>query len=143
MKAICVTGVSGSGKTYFAKKFAEENNYEYIDVNKIIDENKEVVSGFDEKLDTKEVDVEKLNEILVELIKNSEETLVIDSHLSHFLDKEYVEKVYVVKCEVKELKKRLEERGYNKEKIEENVESELMDVCLNEAKELGHDVEIV
>lgn len=143
MEVLCVTGVAGSGKTHFAKKLAEGENYKYIDVNKIIEENKEVVTGYDEKLQTKIVNTDKLNKILVKLIKNSKENLVIDSHLSHYLDNKYVDKVYVIKCNVKELKNRLEKRGYSKYKIEQNVEAELMDVCSQEAKELGHKIEIV
>lgn len=142
-KILCVTGVAGSGKTYFAKKLAKEKKYKYIDVNKIIKENKDVVSGYDKKLKTKIIDVEKLKKVLAGLIKNSRKNLVIDSHLSHYIDKKYVDKVYVVKTGIKILKKRLEKRGYSKDKIEENIEAELMDACYNEAKELGHKVEIV
>lgn len=40
---------------------------------------------------------------------------------------------------MKELKRRLKKRGYHKEKIEENLECEIMDVCLEEAREKGHE----
>ena len=43
IKAVCVTGVAGSGKTMFAKKLAIDNNYGYLDVNKIIDKNKKMI----------------------------------------------------------------------------------------------------
>tara|TARA_Y100000034_G_C6604583_1_gene263112 strand:- start:78 stop:515 length:438 start_codon:yes stop_codon:yes gene_type:complete len=143
MKVICVTGVAGSGKTYFAKKLAKENKYKYVDVNNIIEQNKEVVSSYDKKFKTKIVDTNKLNKILIELIEKSSKKLVIDSHLSHYLDKKYVSKVYVVKTSVKKLRSRLKKRGYLKNKVEENVEAELMDICFHEAKELGHNVEVV
>ncbi len=69
--------------------------------------------------------------------------LVIDSHLSHYLPKEKVKLCVICKCDVKELRKRLKKRGYAKAKIEENVEAEIMDVCLNEAKEEGHRIKII
>ena len=41
------------------------------------------------------------------------------------------------------LKKRLERRKYNKLKIQENLECEIFDVCLNEARELKHKIKII
>ena len=143
IKAVCVTGVAGSGKTMFAKKLAIDNNYGYLDVNKIIDKNKKVIYGYDKKLKTKIIDIDKIKEVLTSIIKKSKKKLIIDSHLSHYLDKKYVDKVFIIKCDVNELRRRLKKRGYNKEKIEENVEAEIMDVCFNEAKELGHRIKIV
>jgi len=143
IKVVCVTGVAGSGKTRFARRLARSKDYMYLDVNKIIGKNKEVISGYDKKLKTKIIDIDKLKEVLTRIIEKSKKKLVIDSHLSHYLDKKYVDKVFIIKCEVNELRKRLKKRGYNKKKIEENVEAEIMDVCFNEAKELEHDVKIV
>ena len=40
MKIICVTGSVGTGKTYVSKKLAKALKYKYIDVNKIIEENR-------------------------------------------------------------------------------------------------------
>jgi broad-specificity NMP kinase len=44
---------------------------------------------------------------------------------------------------LKKLKQRLKKRGYHKAKIEENLECEIFDVCLEEAKEAGHKVKII
>jgi broad-specificity NMP kinase len=38
---------------------------------------------------------------------------------------------------------RLKRRGYPREKIKENLECEIFDICLNEAKERGHKTIIV
>lgn len=143
IKAVCVTGVAGSGKTRFARRLAIENDYKYLDVNKIIGKNKKIISGYDKKLKTRIIDIDKLKGVLIRIIKKSKKKLVIDSHLSHYLDKKYVDKVFIIKCDVHKLRRRLKKRKYNKEKIEENVEAEIMDVCFNEAKELGHNVKIV
>jgi len=139
--AIIVTGSVGTGKTTFAKKLAEKLNYKYIDVNKIISE-KNLEEGYDKKKKCKIIDTDKLNKVLIDMIKK-DTNLVIDSHLSHYLPKKYVEKCYVTKCNLKELEKRLKKRKYSKEKIRENLDAEIFDVCLTEAKEQGHDIEIV
>ncbi len=142
MKAIIFTGTPGSGKTFEAKKYAVNNNLEYIDVKKVISEHN-LCESKDEQRDCIVVDETKLAKILVDIIKKSSKQLVIDSHMSHFISPEYVEICYVCKCEFKELEKRLQKRGYSKDKIKENIECEIMDVCLNESKEAKHNVEII
>ena len=138
---LIVSGTPGTGKTTFARKLAKEKNYKYIDVKNLIKE-KNLSEGYDKKRDTKIIDTEKLNKVLIEIIKKNK-NLVIDSHLSHYLPKKYVDKCYITKCSLSELKKRLEKRGYSKEKVRENLDAEIFDVCRVKALELGHDVEIV
>jgi len=116
MKAIIITGSVGTGKTTLAKKLAKENNLIYIDVNKLIKQ-QNLSEGFDKKRDCEIIDARKLNDILIKKIKSSKKQLIIDSHLSHYLPKKYVEKCIVCKCSLKELKKRLQKRKYAKKKI--------------------------
>lgn len=143
MKVIIVTGSVCSGKTTLAKRIAKEKNAKYIDVNKVIIKHKEVVKGYDKKGKCKIIDVQKLNKILIEIIRKSKKDLVIDSHMSHYLPKKYIDLCIVTKCDLKVLKRRLERRGYSKEKIRENLDAEIFDVCLNEAKEMGHKIKII
>ncbi|MBR9690364.1 AAA family ATPase [Candidatus Woesearchaeota archaeon] len=138
---IIVTGTPATGKTTIAKKIAEKKNFEYVDVNVVIEKNK-LESGYDEKRDSKIINTEKLNNLLIEKIKNSK-NIVIDSHLSHYLPKEYVDLCIVTKCGLKELEKRLKQRGYSEEKIRENLDAEIFDTCKTEAQEQGHNVKVV
>src|SRR3989344_5814218 len=96
VKVICVSGCVCCGKTKYSKKLAKEKNYEYIDLNKVIDDNK-LKDKYDKKRKTWEVDVSKLKKVLVKLIKNSKK----------------------------------------------NLDTEIFDVCYEEAKELGHKVEVI
>lgn len=138
---ICVTGTPGTGKTTYSKKLAKKLKYKYVDVSKIIKEEK-LYEEYDRKNKEYVVDEKKLSKFLLELTKVDKE-LVIDSHLSHYLKAKNVEKVIVMKCELKELKKRLDKRKYNKQKIQDNMDSEIFDICKNEAEELGHKVEVL
>ncbi len=158
MKTIIITGSVGTGKTTLSRKLAEKLNFEYIDVNKIINK---ISEGYDKKRKSKIVDIDKLNKYLIKeisIIKNSNKKtpikkfklnnknnkikngIVIDSHLSHYLPKKYVDLCVVTKCDLKTLEKRLRKRGYNKEKIRENLDAEIFDICLEEAKEKGHNI---
>ena len=140
-----VTGTPGTGKTTIATAIAMQTNAVYIDVNKMIKEEK-LSTSYDKKRKAKVVDTKKLNKILIQTIKEAKKKgipLVIDSHLSHYLAAKYVDLCIVTKTNLKKLKGRLKKRRYNQEKIRENMDCEIFDVCLMEAKELGHKIKIV
>ena len=141
-KAIIVSGSVGAGKTTFAKNLAGKLNAKYVSINDVVDKYK-ISKSYDKKRKSKIVDVDKLNKILVGLINKSRKKLVIDGHLSHYLPKRYVERCYIVKCELKELEKRLEKRGYSNANVRENLDAEIFDVCLEEAKEMKHKINVI
>ncbi len=130
---IIITGTPGTGKTKVAnalKKFG----FKVIDFKKEVERCGAIV-GFDKKRNSKIIDEEKITECFK---KFSENFFVIESHLSHFIDPKFVETAVVLKCEPKELHRRLKKRGWNEKKIQENVEAEILDVILNETIENGH-----
>lgn len=134
---ICITGSVAAGKTTLARMLKKELRYKYIDINKLVKE-KKLYDYYDGKDKSYVVDVNKLSRFLVEIIKSDNRDLIIDSHLSHYLPKKYVDLCIVAKCDLKELKKRLEKRKYSKEKVRENLDAEIFDICLNEAEEGDH-----
>ena len=142
MKFIIITGSVGSGKTTLSKKLSKYLDFDYFDVNKII--KKEGLSeGYDKKNMCEIVDFKKLNRILIKIIKESKNGIVIDSHLSHYLQKRYVDLCIVTKCNLNILKNRLKKRKYNEKKIKDNLEAEIFNVCFEEAREKGHKILIV
>jgi|TARA_Y100000310_G_scaffold345860_1_gene471647 adenylate kinase len=152
MKVLIVTGSVGTGKTTLSKNLAEKLNFPYLDVNKII-EKYNISEGYDKKRKTKIVHVRKLNKALIKEIKqysikiksnkNIKNGLVIDSHLSHYLPKKYVDLCIITKCNLKQLERRLKKKNYSKAKVRENLDAEIFDVCLNEAKENKHKILVV
>ena len=170
MKVLCVTGTPGTGKTKIAKKLAKRLDFYYIDVNKLISKNK-LSEGYDKKRKTKIVDINKLNKVVIDIIKQIKKVnesapmsrarstrtltklnikkitlnkkyngIIIDSHLSHYLPKRYIDMCIVTKCGIKELNKRLKRKKFHKDKIPENLQAEIFDVCYNEALEKKHKV---
>lgn len=138
---IIVTGTPGTGKTTVSKKISKKYNHKYLNVNPIITKNKLSV-GYDKKLKTKIINTKKLNKELIKVIKK-EKNLVIDSHLSHYLPKKYVDLCIITKCDIKKLKQRLKKRKYNKIKTEQNMQAEILDICLIEAIENKHKIKII
>ena len=144
MKIIIVTGTPGTGKTLLSKKLASKLNFHHIDANKMIRKYK-ISEGYDKKRNTKIVDVAKLNKTLIREISNFKKDkktkgIIIDSHLSHYLPKKYADLCIVTKSGLKTLEERLKKRKYAKSKIRENLDAEIFDVCLNEAREKGHNI---
>ncbi|MFT4326326.1 MAG: AAA family ATPase [Candidatus Woesearchaeota archaeon] len=140
-----VTGTPGTGKTTFAKKYAKEHAITYIDGNVIIDENN-LSEGIDPETKSLIVDEKKFAVACHKRIreaKKNKEILIIDSHLSHYINSKYVTTCFVTECDLKVLKKRLEKRKYSKQKITDNLEAETFKVCRIDAKEIGHTIEII
>ena len=141
-KIIIVTGTPCTGKTQIARKLSLLLHFKHIDLNKLINKEK-LFTGYDKARNTKIVPLKPLINCLKRIIAQSETSLIIDGHLSHFLSSDIVDLCIVTKCSLKELKKRLETRHYLKEKVRENLDSEIFDVCLSEAKEKGHKLLII
>lgn len=166
---VSITGTPGSGKTYIAKKLVakDKKKYVYLDLNKIIKEEK-LYESYDRKLKTYIVDTKKLKKIekrfleyktkktrerilkipkkiltfteLDEILKKIDKSLIIDSHLSQYV---YSDLCIVVKTNIEVLNKRLKARKYSKQKIKDNIESEIFDACLEDARALKRNIVVV
>ena len=140
-----VTGTPGTGKTTFAKKYAKENGLVYLNGNDIIAENS-LVDEVDEERDVNVIDESKFADVCVSLSKDYEskgKNIIIDSHLSHYIDPKFVEKCFVMHCDLSVLNERLKKRGYSNAKVRENLDSEIFNICELEAKDIGHNIEII
>ena len=142
---ICVTGTPGCGKTVYAKKIARTYNLTYVTLHDILRQEKLYVS-YDKTMKSYVYDeraVEKFLTGLIRAARTLKQGLVIDGHLSHYISSKYIDQCIVMKCDVKTLQRRLKKRNYSQQKIRENLDAEILDVCLVEAKERGHHVKIV
>ena len=143
---LLVTGTPGTGKTTLAKKLSLLLNYAYFDVNSFA-KTAHIYGSYDKKRQTYVVDEAKLARELIKVrekalkaSKTAKNGVIFDSHLSHFLPKKYANLCLVARCSLKALEQRLRKRGYSRAKIRENMDAEIFDTCLSEARELGHRV---
>ena len=137
---ICISGTPGTGKSVIAKKLGKKLRYGILEISKFVKNNK--IGKYNKKLKTIDVDVDKLNDKLIKIIKKNK-NLIIDGHLSHYLPRKYVDLCIIVRCNLKVLEKRLDKRGYNKQKIKDNLEAEIFDTSLDEAYRNKHNIIVI
>jgi len=141
-RVIVITGTPGVGKTASAKALTSRLNATYIGINElVIDEN--LVAELDEDRGTVVADMARLSERVDELLDHADRDQVIEGHYAHDVVRTgRATHVFVLRRHPDELRTILANRGYNEDKIHENVNSEILDVCLTEAI-ARHDVERV
>ncbi len=127
---ISLTGTPGVGKSSVAG-ILEKKNYRVINLVKLAID-KGFILGYDDKRESHIVDMDKMKKYLKEM--KIEGDVILDSHLSHYVD--FSDVVIVLRCRPDVLEKRLEEKGWKRGKIKENVEAEALDVILSEAVEI-------
>lgn len=137
-KVIVISGTPGTGKSTLAKKLAQGLGYSRLDLSKRY---KEISVGYDKEKKCYDVDFKKFSSLVIKKLRKSEKGLIIDSHIAHLLPKRMVDLCIILTCsDLKRLERRLKKKGYSKKKIRENLDAEIFQVCLSEAKEEGHKV---
>lgn len=143
---IIVSGTPGTGKTTVAKAIAQKKNLKYLDVHQLIEKH-HLSEGYDRIRKCKIVDIKRLVKFLLKEIEISKKEkvkgVIIDSHLSHYLPPKSVDQCIITTCNLKVLEKRLKKRKYSAQKVRENLDAEIFEICKLEALELGHKVKIV
>lgn len=119
---VAVSGTPGTGKSTATDRL--ETDFEIVHLNEVI-EREGLVEGSDPERDTVIADM-----AAVEAWLDERDDVVIESHLTHHLE---ADRVIVLRCHPDELTRRLRERGDSASKIQENVESETLDIILAEA----------
>lgn len=129
---ILITGTPGVGKTTTASEASERIGFKHVNVGDIVAANS-CHSGKDEEFDTLIVDEDKLCDILETILE--EGGIIIDYHSCDFFPERWFDLILVLKSNTETLYDRLLARGYNDRKREENMECEIMQIVLEQAKE--------
>jgi adenylate kinase len=109
----------------------------HLNVGEIIKENK-CYEGRDEEMDTNILDEDKLLDVMEVLVEEAAEEgvgAVADFHSCEIFPERWFDLVLVLRTRTDVLFDRLTTRGYSKKKRSENMECEIMQVVLDEAKE--------
>lgn len=129
---ILVTGTPGTGKTTTSEMIAEVTGLEHVNVGEIVKQ-KQLHEGYLEEFDTHVLDEDKLLDELEEILKEGGK--VVDFHTCEIFPERWFDLVLVLRADTSSLYDRMVKRGYNKRKIDENMECEIMQVVLETAHE--------
>jgi len=125
--SIVITGNPGVGKHTIAKKIYKKLNYEILDINKIALD----TGVYEKNEDSIDVDVSKLKKILKNKI--TKKTLIVGHLAPYVLTKSQVKKVIVLRKSPYKLISIYKKRKYPTEKMNQNLESEILGVIAHDA----------
>lgn len=135
-KLIIITGTPCTGKSTLAQALAKKLGYQRLNLHHYY---KTISSGYNKKKQAYDIDKKKFIALVRKKLSSTKKGLVVDSHISHLLPVKMVDWCIVLTCSnLKLLQKRLRKRKYSPQKIRENLEAEIFQVCLLEAKEQEH-----
>ncbi len=128
-----ITGTPGVGKTTVSQKLTVNLNAKYVNISKFIKENK-LKTKIDNDRETLIVDVAEVSQALEKILEKKYGTIIIDGHYAvDVIPSTEVSMVFVLRRDPRELRNVLQNRGYNTKKIWENIDAEILDVCLSDA----------
>lgn len=122
----------------------EKAGLRHVNVGELIQQHK-CYEGHDSTLDTHILDEEKLLDLMETIFQECAEEnigIVADYHSCELFPERWFDLVLVLRANTDVLFDRLTERGYNEKKRSENLEAEIMQVVLDEARE-SYALEIV
>lgn len=132
-KVIVITGSVGTGKTTVSKILAEELGCEHIDLGEVAVKKKFILSFNDRRISFI-ADLPRLTEFVTGLVEKTEGYVIVDGHYAPaVVPLRLVSIAVVLRCDPDQLRGRLSRLTAMEGKIAENVEAEIIDLCLYDA----------
>ena len=139
---IIITGTPGVGKTSHSELLAQNiPSLTHLSINTLVKE-RGCHEGWDEAAQSWIVDEDALLDTLEEDQLSEKGGYIIDWHACDLFPKAWIDLVVVLRTATEALYDRLKARNYNEGKLQENIDAEVMEVILDEARE-SYDEEIV
>lgn len=131
---ILVTGTPGVGKTTFSSCISKKFKIPHIEISKYIEENN-LYEEYSEVYKSLLFDDKTVKESLEKHVLGRE-SYIIDTHSCGMVEEAAFDLVFLLTAPIEVLYKRLKERGYDEDKIKENVECEIFGVVREEVEDL-------
>ncbi|KAM4055970.1 AAA domain-containing protein [Hirsutella rhossiliensis] len=137
---IIITGTPGVGKTTHCESLAERTGLRHVSVNQIV-KDQECHEGWSDEYQSWIVDEDKL----LDAIETDAEAggCIIDWHACDLFPRSWIDLVIVLRVDSTTLYDRLKARNYAEAKLQENLDSEIMEVLLQEAREAFDDEMVI
>jgi adenylate kinase len=122
---ILVTGTPGVGKTTLAMLLNESLQFTYVNVGKLVSE-QQLYREWDHNFNVSIFDEDLVLDYLEEHFDINSGGLIIDFHSSDLFPLRYFDLVILMRCSNEQLYDRLLARGYEQNKIQENLDCEIL-----------------
>jgi len=134
MKNIVISGTPGCGKTSVAKEISNLIKAKIMSLNELAISD-EFSFEYDEERKTYIVDFEIFLPYILDKIEDIKQEnppyLIIESHFSDIIPERFIDYVFILRCDPDELFRRLEIKNFDREKITENIQAEILGNCAN------------
>ncbi len=124
-----MTGTPGTGKTTTARALAKKYGYIHINLSQLI-HTEHLYTEVDKKRNSEIADTAKVEGRLNQLISKSKKPVLVEGHIADLTPQRYVKRVLVLRLAPDELRERLTDLGWKKDKVRVNVAAEILDSCL-------------
>ncbi|GAB0096026.1 Adenylate kinase isoenzyme 6 homolog [Sergentomyia squamirostris] len=129
---ILITGTPGVGKSHLAERVADKLELKWHNVSEIAKKHK-FLEGFDKVLDCPILDEDKIMDHLEpEMEKGGN---IVEYHACEMFPERWFDLIFVIRCSNTILYDRLTKRKYNEKKLQSNIECEIFQTILEEAKD--------
>lgn len=128
---ILVTGTPGVGKSTLCQHLSELTGLQWLEISKIAKEHN-CLEEYDEVYQCPVLDEDKLLDGLEEVMCRGGN--IVDYHSCDFFPERWFDVVFVLRADNTTLYDRLVDRGYSGKKLEDNVDCEIFETILEEAR---------
>ncbi|XP_015522651.1 adenylate kinase isoenzyme 6 [Neodiprion pinetum] len=128
---ILITGTPGVGKSTMCRLLAERSGLTWLEVSKLAIENK-CLEEYDEVYRCPVLDEDKLLDGMEPAMQEGGK--IVDYHGAEFFPERWFDIVFVLRADNTILYDRLVARGYTGKKLEDNIDCEIFQTILEEAK---------
>jgi len=134
---ILVSGTPGVGKSTLCQKIKEKYQGGPLEVVNIGQFAKDhgYLGQYDAERECPEIDEDAVIDNLEPRMSGGESVMVIDYHATDFFPERWFDAVFVLRTNNTLLYDRLNARGYSQKKVEENLQCEIFQTILDEARE--------
>ena len=140
---IIVTGTPGCGKSSHSQCLVDQLNqtlfqegtvyhFKHFNISEVAKE-RDCIESYDKKRDTHVVNEDKLLDSLEPDLRSG--GVIVDWHCCDIFPERLIDLVIVLKTDNSKLYDRLQKRNYKESKIQENLDCEIMQVILGEARD--------
>ncbi|XP_037083697.1 adenylate kinase isoenzyme 6-like [Pollicipes pollicipes] len=129
---ILVTGTPGVGKSTTCQQLADASGLNWLNVGDIAEQN-DCLDEFDERYGCRILNEDKVLDELEPRVAGG--GAIVEYHGCDFFPERWFDIVFVLRTDNKLLYDRLAKRGYSGKKLEDNVQCEIFQTLLDEARD--------